>query len=129
MIEAKITTTLKYRVGAQQKNWDEKFTKFYLPILNCYNASNNQKTYFTKMFPSNKKKSNGNPIWTTQFRVDFPSKKFGDWKAVESARLRGIHKNKTWKGERHYLSNPPGVRYKQLELLDFLGVPRSQLNP
>ena len=129
MIEAKITTALKYRVGALQKTWDEKFTKFFLPILNCYNASNNQKTYFTKQFQTNKKKSNGQWLWTTQFRVDFPSKKFGDWKYVQSKRLRGIFTNKTGEGERHYLSSPPGVRYKQLELLDFLGVPHSQLNP
>ena len=83
MKQANITTTLKFRVGAQQKQWDEKFTNIFLPILNCYNASNNKETYFTKQFQTNRKKSNGQWLWNTQFRVDFPAQKFGDWKRIQ----------------------------------------------
>ena len=62
----------------------------------------------------------------TQFGIDFPTKKFRDWKHKQQQRLRGNFQHAGREGERHYVEL--GIRYKQLALINFLDVPHSELN-
>ena len=94
-----------------------------MPILNCYNASNNKEDYFTVSIKTKRKDTIGRPIWSTQFGIDFPRRTVQVWKCTQQQRLKG---NFQFRERQNYEKS--GYRYKQLALINFLGLPRSQLN-
>ena len=126
MKEAKIQMEEKPRLTEHQKMWDAQWNRFFIPILYAYNASNNKETYFTtKSQKTTRKDKTGRWIWSSQFRIDFPPTSFKTWKDREMRNLRGNFARDTQNMRRNYQED--GSRYKQLEMLNFLGVPPSQL--
>ena len=130
MKQANVQSFLRYRTTSNQKRWDEIFNDMFLPILHCYNASNNKEGYFSVLIKTNRKDRLGRWIWSTQFAIDFPVKKIKCWKADQIQRLKGnFQQGMGHDGEvvrRNYERS--GYRYKQLALINFLDVPHSELN-
>ena len=128
MKESKIPMKIRYRATENRKRWDQIWNDFFLPIFHTYNASNNQEDYFTVQIQTNRKKKNRGCycwIWSTQFAIDFPAKKFKSWRENNVQYLKGNFQRGNG-GAANY--EKTGYRYKQLALIGFLGVPRSQLN-
>ena len=128
MKEADIHLKIRYRLTEKQKEWDEKWNRTFLPILHTYNESNNKEAYFTERIPTNKKDKLGRTISSSRFKIDFPAKKFYQWLYIEQCRLKGNFRNTDRSQDIRKNYRERGSRYKQLAMLNYLGVPHSQLN-